>query len=183
MAWVACNAALKERNRSTATKQYYWYPVSKLDSRPLEPSHFEPSVRFTLKPDEVRTVYKGPLKAWEESKDSAKTSKLVSLKNDGDRLHLTIKEGDSVSVGTEKAEGPTTVARFRPRDTANLFGLLTQQHGSEYRFELDETGLLMVAWEDKFAAYEVYLPTAMKDGRLESRRVAPMRIALPQAAE
>lgn len=183
MAWAACNSALKEKNRASAIQQFYWYPVSKLESRPLEPSHFEPSVRFTLKPEEVRTVYRGPLKAWEESKDSAKTSKLVSLKKDGNSLYLTIKEGDSITVGTENAQGPTTVARFRPRDTANLFSLLTQQHGSEYRFELDDTGLLMVAWEDKFAAYEVYLPTATKDGRLESRRVAPMRINLPQAAE
>ena len=61
--------------------------------------------------------------------------------------------------------------------------MLSRQHGSDYRFEIDDTGLLMVAWADQYAAYQVYLPTATKDGRMESRRVAPMRIALPQAAE
>jgi hypothetical protein len=61
--------------------------------------------------------------------------------------------------------------------------MLAYQHGAEYRFEVDDTGLLMVSWEDKFASYQVYLPTATKDGRLESRRVAPMRISLPMAAE
>ena len=73
--------------------------------------------------------------------------------------------------------------KFRPRELANLFSMLSHQHGSEYRFEVDDAGLLMVGWEDKFASYQVYLPTATKDGRLESRKVAPMRINLPLAAE
>jgi hypothetical protein len=183
MAWASCNGALKDAGRSSATQQYYWYPITKLESRPLEPKYFEPSVRFVLKSDDLRTIYRGPLKAWEESKDSAKTSKMVTLKNEGESLHVTIKEGGSVTVGTEKAEGPVTVVRFRPRDLANLFSMLSHQHGSDYHFEIDDAGLLMVAWEDKFASYQVYLPTATKDGRLESRKVAPMRISLPMAAE
>lgn len=183
MAWASCNGALKDAGRSSANEQYYWYPISKLASRPLEPCHFEPGVKFSLKADEVRSVYRGPLKAWEESKDSAKTSKIVTLKNEGDSLHVTIKDGGSVTVTTELAQGPMTLVKFRPRELANLFSMLAHQHGSEYRFEIDETGLLMVGWEDRFAAYQVYLPTATKDGRLESRKVAPMRIALPQAAE
>lgn len=183
MAWIACNGALKDAGRSSANQQFYWYPIAKLESRPLEPSYFEPTVRFYLKAEEVRAIYRGPLKAWEESKDSAKTSKAVTLKNEGESLHVTIQDGGSVTVGVDKAEGQTTVVRFRPRELANLFSMLSRQHGSDYRFEIDDTGLLMVAWADQFAAYQVYLPTATKDGRMESRRVAPMRIALPQAAE
>ena len=183
MAWVGCNEALKAAGRSSATQKFYWYPITKLVSRPLEPNHFEPSVRFTLKREDVRTVYRGPLKAWEESKDSAKTSKLISFKNEGESLHVTINEGGSVTVGIDQAQGPNTLVRFRPREFANLFSMLSRQHGSDYQFELDDTGLLMVAWEDKFATYQVYLPTATKDGRLESRRVAPMRLSLPLAAE
>ena len=183
MAWAACNGALKDAGRSSATQQFYWYPVAKLETRPLEPCHFEPGVRFTLKGDEVRSVYRGPLKAWEESKDSAKTSKIVTLKNEGDSLHVTIKDGGSVTVTTDQAQGPMTLVKFRPRELANLFSMLSHQHGSEYWFEVDDAGLLMVGWEDKFASYQVYLPTATKDGRLESRKVAPMRINLPLAAE
>ena len=183
MAWVACNGALKAAGRSSASQQFYWYPVSKLESRPLEPCHFEPGVRFAIKADEVRSIYRGPLKAWEESKDSSKTSKIVTLKNDGDNLHVTIADGGSVTVTTEKAQGPVTLVKFRPRELANLFSMLSRQHESEYRFEIDDAGLLMVGWEDRFASYQVYLPTATKDGRLESRKVAPMRINLPLAAE
>ena len=183
MAWAACNGALRDAGRSSATQQFYWYPINKLESRPLEPSHFEPTVKFTLKGDEVRAIYKGPLKAWEESKDSAKTSKLVTLKNEGDSLHVTIKDGGSVTVTTDQAQGPVTATRFRPRELANLFSMLAHQHGSDYRFEIDDAGLLMVGWEDKFASYQVYLPMATKDGRLESRKVAPMRLNLPLAAE
>ena len=47
----------------------------------------------------------------------------------------------------------------------------------------DEAGLMRIKWDDDLGEYEVNLPTLGTDGRLQSRRVSPMRMnAAPIAA-
>ena len=183
MSWIACNSALKEKNSKNASGQFYWYNLDGQDKKPLDTDHFEPRAFFSLSGEHIRSIYNEGLNPWEKLTDARKASKLVTIKNDADTIHVTVKDEKTVSVPVLKATGPTVAASFRPRELSNLFSLLTKQHGAEYAFALDEAGLLEVRWEDALSSYQVYLPTATSDARLQSRRVAPMRIDLPLAAE
>lgn len=183
MSWLACNSALKEKGRASAVRQFYWYNLDALDKKPLDIDHFDPRAFFSLSGDHLRALYKDSLRPWEESTAPGKASKLVTLKCDAEAVYLTIKGEETVSSTSLKMTGSTLAASFRPRDIANLFSILAKQHGAEFAFAMDEAGLLEVRWEDALSSYQVYLPTATNDARLQSRRVAPMRIDLPLAAE
>jgi hypothetical protein len=56
-----------------------------------------------------------------------------------------------------------------------LFQLLCDQHVTGYTLAGDEGGLLRLSWEDQNGFFDFYLPTLGSDGKLQSRRVAPMR--------
>jgi hypothetical protein len=183
MSWVACNSALKDKGRASAVRQFYWYNLDALDKKPLDTDHFDPRAIFTLSGDHIRSIYDEKLRPWDESVAPGKATKLVTLRNDADTVHVTIKGEETISVPSLKMTGPTLAASFRPRELSSLFAILANQHGAEFTFALDEAGLLELRWEDALSSYQVYLPTATNDARLQSRRVAPMRIDLPLAAE
>jgi hypothetical protein len=69
------------------------------------------------------------------------------------------------------------VLQFRPRDLHDLVLKLTEQHARIFDVSGDESGLFCVSWSDHLGSYSMYLPTSTRDGRLQSRRVAPMRVS------
>ena len=73
--------------------------------------------------------------------------------------------------------------RFKPRDVFDLISHMKDQHAEHYVITGDEAGLMRIKWDDDLGEYEVNLPTLGSDGRLQSRRVSPMRMnAAPIAA-
>ncbi len=114
--------------------------------------------------------------------DSNKNSRTVKLVYKQDILSVSLKDEAGTDIELTQSSGDMCEMPFRPRDMHDLFAILVEQHGSQYTLTGDDGGLLEISWSDKMADYWVFLPTSSSDGRLQTRRVAPMRLSTPQMA-
>lgn len=82
-----------------------------------------------------------------------------------------------VSVAVNVAGAMTVI--FRIKDVLAVAKKLRDQKADSFQFSIDDGGLMAVSWSDDVGTYAVHVPTVGKDGKLQSRRVSPMRATLP----
>ena len=182
MSWVTLNSALRNKGRRSATEQFYWYDLAKTPHKPLDVENFRPQFEAVLGADDIHAIFDRTLKEWGRSMDSNKNSRTVKLVYKQDILSVSLKDEAGTDIELTQSSGDMCEMPFRPRDMHDLFAILVEQHGSQYTLKGDDGGLLEISWSDKMADYWVFLPTSSSDGRLQTRRVAPMRLSSPQMA-
>jgi len=183
LAWIATNRALADKNRDSALKQYYWNDLANASSRPLDVDNFQPQFTQTIDIFDIRTIFEERLKAWGESKSSSKNQTDMRLVFDKDILKLVIHDEPDLDIKLKQAITGKFSMRFKPRDVFDLISHMKDQHAEHYVIMGDEAGLMRIKWDDDLGEYEVNLPTLGTDGRLQSRRVSPMRMNAAPIAE
>ena len=182
MAWLSGNDVLMARSSKNANQKFFWSDLGNVDYKPLDLDNFQPQFHAAIDDVELDRLYMERLKAWGESKSPVKQQITATLKFNQGELHVLIKDHERLDFKLSSPVMGRFTMSFRMRDLHDLVQSLLKQRGAG-TFELsgDEGGLLEVAWSDGLGRYAIYLPTVGTDGRLQSRRMSPMRITAPTA--
>ena len=95
---------------------------------------------------------------------------------------MSSKDVEHVITLDDSVEGRFVMV-FNANDFHGLLKCLMTHHASSFTFTGDEAGVMEINWDDNLSQYKVYMPTCDKEGRLETRRIAPMRIKSPSMSE
>lgn len=179
MAWISGNAILLSRSSKNATQQFFWSDLSHADFKPLDLDNFQPQFNAAIDDVDLDRLFMDRLKAWGASKSPTKQAMTANLKFDSDKLEILIKDHEPLDIKLAKPVTGRFTLSFRIRDLYDLVQSLLKQWASQFDLSGDEGGLLSVSWSDALGSYAVYLPTVGADGRLQSRRMSPMRLNGP----
>lgn len=179
MAWISGNAILLSRSSKNATQQFFWSDLSHADFKPLDLDNFQPQFNAAIDDVDLDRLFMDRLKAWGASKSPTKQAMIAILKFDADKLEILIKDHEPLDIKLAKPGTGRFTLTFRIRDLYDLVQSLLKQRASQFDLSGDEGGLLSVSWSDALGSYAVYLPTVGADGRLQSRRMSPMRVSSP----
>ncbi len=179
MAWISGNAILLSRSSKNATQQFFWSDLSHADFKPLDLDNFQPQFNAAIDDVDLDRLFMDRLKAWGASKSPTKQAMTATLKFDADKLEILIKDHEPLDIKLAKPVTGRFTLSFRIRDLYDLIQSLLKQRASQFDLSGDEGGLLSVSWSDALGSYAVYLPTVGADGRLQSRRMSPMRVSAP----
>ena len=179
MAWISGNAILLSRSSKNATQQFFWSDLSHADFKPLDLDNFQPQFNAAIDDVDLDQLFMDRLKAWGASKSPTKQAMTATLKFDADKLEILIKDHEPLDIKLAKPVTGRFTLSFRIRDLYDLVQSLLKQRASQFDLSGDEGGLLSVSWTDALGSYAVYLPTVGADGRLQSRRMSPMRLNGP----
>lgn len=182
LGWVLGNQALINANFANARQTYFWSDGSNSGSRPLDIDNFTPDFRGTISAEDMALLYQLKLEQWGSAVDPNKNSKTMGMSFSKDRLKFTVKGVEPYEIDIVDGKGPNCNLNFRPRELHDLLAFLVTRSTDKFGFAADEGGLLELSWADPYGSYRVYLPTVTTDGRLQSRRVAPMKVVVKAEA-
>ena len=174
LSWEIHNKALADEGRSTANQTFFWTALSSIGAKPLDVDHFSPEFRGTLDQSDIVLLNTHLLSAWRASKSSTKNRDPFLIELKGQELTLTCGDADPLKLELKTRHVGKLVMRFRISDIDALINEIADQH-CVYELAGDTSGLLKISWTEDSGAYDYFIPTLGMDGRLMSRRVAPMR--------
>jgi len=174
ISWEIHNRVLAEAHRSTAKQSFYWSALGKVTAKPLDIDNFKPQFEFPLAQHELHDIFQKLLKPWKEAKDSQKASRAFTIKLEGQQVTLICGDADPMVLSSKVECDEQMAMNFRIPDLHGLLNVLCKKHFINYSLSGDPAGLLRLKWEDDYAYYGFHLPTVGTDGKLQSRRVAPM---------
>lgn len=183
MAWKAVNVALVSANRQSEEngQKIMWTSMANVRERALDIDGFRPNAKFSLAKSEIEIMFASLLKPWIDSKDGKKNQKPMRCVVTPQDVTFAMPDANEHKAAvTASVAGGVTVA-FRIKDVLALAKKLKDQKVDSFEFSIDDGGLLAVSWADDVGAYAVHVPTVGKDGKLQSRRVSPMRATMPVA--
>jgi len=180
----ACYAALVDNGWDDPIKQYYWNKVVDQRHKPLDIDHFAPQFVTEIDQTDAAQILAGPYHDWLTTQAGNKAKATTSFIFEGDKLIVKVtKKLDHEIVLSHPVEGSFTLT-FNQKDIYDLMSLIEEQKAAKYQLRGDEGGLMAISWEDKLGFYTIHLPTVVKNGSLETRRVSTMRFnAMAKAAE
>ena len=177
LAWVGGNVVLLGKSSKNAQQKFYWTDLVNVDEKPLDIENFQPQFASGIDDVELDGLYEQALRAWAAAKNPNKASATATFKFQNDKLLVRIAEQEELELKLAKSCGGKFTLAFRMRELHDLVALLLRQRTSDFSLRGDEGGLLEISWEDSLGYYWVYLPTVNQEGKLQSRRVGPMRLA------
>ena len=179
--WVAGNSALIAKNRDSGRRRFNFDDVAVLEDKPLDVEVFKAQFAVKVTANDFRKLYDERLKEWSDKTNGDKAKKLMSLIfRDGSMTYKVAGQEDHVTTTVGKCPSSVSLT-FRPRDVHDLVKVLAAANAEAFDVLGDEGGLLRVKWSDSYGEYEVNIPTATSDGRLESRRLAKIRVEVDLA--
>ena len=176
LAWVGGNVALLAKSSKNANQKFYWTDIVNVDEKPLDIDNFQPQFSSQIDDVELDILQQQRLKAWAAAKSPNKASATATLKFQNDSLLVRIGDQAELDLKLAKPCGGKFTLAFRMREMNDLVEILLRQRASDFKLRGDEGGLLEISWEDSRGFYWIYLPTVNQDGKLQSRRVGPMRL-------
>lgn len=176
MSWTVSNSALIAKKHQNGRRTFSWEDMAQHEYRPLDVDNFNPQFTVSVPAEEMVKLYRERLKKWSEIADSKKLGKLMTLSFRNDSIIYKVDGDEDFTMSCEDAVDVPVALRFRPRDLHALLKKLSEQHARAFRVSGDDGGLFCVSWTDHLGSYSVYLPTGTNDSRLETRRIAPMRL-------
>lgn len=184
MAWKVSNRALADAGQDNAERSFYWREIEKIDPKPLDIDNFQPIFDGHVDNTDLSLIVDNILEPWTKDKSKEKGKHIVQITVDKDKLRITCGNYEPV-VCSFKSEKPVKGSvRVRPRELHQVFTKLRNWSTDKFRLKGDDGGLFQIGWEDQIGAWDFSFPTLTRDGRLETRRIAPMRApAMPVAAE
>jgi hypothetical protein len=188
--WTLVNTALLDANFDGHSKTLSWEPLTaSTEHKPLDIDGFKPTMTVTVAKAAFADLYKQHLAVWsavkaandKEAKGKGVKSKIAkdaNLRFVGKELSY-VMEGYAAHVVPCDGGTPAVMAslRFRASDLHDLVQRLCDIDVASFTVAADEAGLLCVGWTDRFGSFDIYLPTVNSYNHLETRRIAPMRIA------
>ena len=165
------------KSSKNAQQKFYWTDLVNVDEKPLDIENFQPQFASGIDDVELDGLYEQALRAWAAAKSPNKASAIATFKFQNDKLLVRIAEQEELELKLAKSCGGKFTLAFRMRELHDLVALLLRQRTSDFSLRGDEGGLLEISWEDSLGYYWVYLPTVNQEGKLQSRRVGPMRLA------
>ena len=175
LSWDLHNRALAKAQRSTANQSFYWTSLGKVTAKPLDIDNFNPQFDCALGQHELQAIFQELLKPWKSNVDSKKSTRVFTLKLEEQQLSVICGDADPMALSAKVACAENFSMNFRIQDFHALFEVLCDLHGTDYRLSGDQAGLLRLSWSDDYGEYGFHLPTVGTDGKLQSRRIAPMR--------
>ena len=176
LAWIGGNVVLLQHSSKNAQQKFYWTDLVNVDVKPLDIENFQPQFITGLDDVELDGIMELRLKAWAQAKSPNKAAASAVLKFQNDRLLFRVGDQDDVELKLSQSCGGKFSLEFRMRDMHDVVAALMRQRTSDFKLRGDEGGLLEISWEDNRGYYWIYLPTVNQDGKLQSRRVGPMRL-------
>ena len=119
---------------------------------------------------------------WETLKAGDKNKRTIKFSIKDATITVSSKDVEHVITMDDSVEGRFVMV-FNANDFHGLLKCLMTHHASSFTFTGDEAGVMEINWDDNLSQYKVYMPTCDKEGRLETRRIAPMRIKSPRMSE
>lgn len=161
ISWKAVNVAVDPTVSTKASRSFVWLDLATEMEKPLDVAGFRPTAEDSFSMERIKghaTEIAGKTSA-----DSSKTiPETVGLLLNGSKA-------DNYEGKTKKS------FTMRVKDLGSLFNALLSQMTDEVTMRGDTGGIVMAAFEDELARYEIYVPTAAADGkRLQNRRIEPM---------
>ena len=182
LAWVGGNVVLLAKSRKSGSKKFYWTDILNVDQKPLDIDNFQPQFASQIDDVELDALFEQRLKDWAAAKNPNKSTATATLKFQDDKLLVRIADQVELELKPGMSCGGKFTLAFRMRELHDLVALLLKQRASDFKLRGDEGGLLEISWEDSLGFYWIYLPTANQEGKLQSRRVGPMRLAAASLA-
>ena len=176
ISWTASNSALIDKQHPNGSQTFSWEDMTQHDSRPLDVDNFHPQFTVSVSAVDMLNLYRERLEIWHGKVDNKKIDKLMTLSFRETSMTYKVDGDQDLETSCVGTIDMPVVLQFRPHDLHDLVLKLTEQHARIFDVSGDESGLFCVSWSDHLGSYSVYLPTSTKDGRLQSRRVAPMRV-------
>jgi hypothetical protein len=174
MSWVAKNSALIAESHPSGSRTFIWEDMTQQEGRPLDVDNFKPQFKVSVSAANIVALYRERLKIWHGQK---KTHKLMTLAFRDDGMTYKIDGEESLETPCEGTIPVPVNLQFRPWCLHELLLKLTKQNTDKFEIAGDTGGLFCVSWRDHLGSYSVYMPTTNKNGRLETRRIAPMQVS------
>jgi len=182
LGWVLGNKALIDANFPNAYQTYFWSDGSNSASRPLDIDNFSPMYRGKITAEDMALLFQLKLEEWGREVSPNKNTKIMNMSFGNDKMKFSAKGAEAYEIDLVDGKGSACTLSFRPRELHDLLEFVVTRSTGEFLLAADEGGLMEIGWIDPYGSYRVYLPTVTQDGKLHSRRVAPMKIGLQQEA-
>jgi hypothetical protein len=184
-AWVAHCSVLQAKGSKNHTKTFYLNDITKAHNLPLDVDGFRPEVLQDLKKTDLVAMYRDRKNGWDVIKKADKTGQIMSLEFKNSQLKLKALGQDDYTVTTNGNGSFLMSLPFRAQDLMAVLGKLCEANTEVFTLSADKAGLLVIQWADSAGTYQICLPTANAEGRMQSRRLAPISLAdtifVPQA--
>lgn len=183
MAWKAVNVALLSAKRQSEEdgQRIMWTSMANVRERALDVDGFRPNAKFSLSKSEIEAMYTSLLKPWIDSKDGKKNQKPMRCAVSPQDVTFSMPDANEYKASVAVNVAGAMTVSFRIKDVLALAKKLKDQKVDSFEFSIDDGGLMAANWSDDVGAYAVHVPTVGKDGKLQSRRVSPMRATMPLA--
>ena len=176
LSWTLENSALLAKDSDNAQQHFTMQSLAAEVHKPLNISAFDEMFDVGITKDELRGLYEKCLKVWKGLPADKKAGKKATLQFiDGQMTYQFSGEPD-YSCAVDATESVAETMQFRPKDLELLVKILLEQPVKEFSLIGDTDGLLCITWADTLGEYSVYLPTATKEGKLETRRIVPLKV-------
>ena len=200
LSWDCENSALVAAKYQKPVTKVYWASMSKLGARPLDVSGFRPECTGSIDAVDMQNILnmlpkpkppsKGKTQQAEVGEDGEaastdkkdRTVKTVNLKIADNMLRVTCGDADPLDIKFENDSRAVINVRLRVQDAYGLLTYLRNIDCQIVKLVIDGGGLVQFVWEDAFGFYTFSQPTCGSDGKLNPRRVEPIRVELPAIA-
>ena len=120
---------------------------------------------------------------WAELKAGDKGKRTIKFEIKDTVVTIKNKDHDDYVITLDESVDGRYKMSFNANDFYGLLKSLLGHHIDHFMFTCDEAGLMQVSWDDSLCSYQIYVPTCDEQGKLETRRIAPMRIKSPSLGE
>lgn len=167
ISWKAVNVAVDPTVSTKASRSFVWSDLATEMEKPLDVVGFRPTAEESFSMERIKSVATDI-----SGKVSADSGKKIP---ETVYLCLNGSKAESHEGKTKKSATAKKSFTMRVKDLASVFSALALQKTEVFTMRGDTGGLVMAAFEDELARYEIYVPTASADGkRLQNRRIEPM---------
>jgi len=198
LVWELTNRALEEQGRPTSLICVDFVQLRNVTDKPIDVDRFTPQFSGVMDMAVLNSVYQQLLVPWDTNrrskkeasaeaktkvdKKAAKQAFVFELRKG--KLSLKCGDGDPMIVKFQTKSQEIATLNLRIADVHALFKQLKAMPCKQVTIEGDTGGLMRFAWSDRHGEFSFYFPTMGTDGKLQSRRVAPMPAQpVPLAAE
>ena len=175
MLWKLTNSALPEESKGWFNKVWF-SPVASAEHKPLDVDHFDPQFRFPISRKDLRGIYAHAFNNWAELKAGDKGKRTIKFEIKDTVVTIKNKDHDDYVITLDESVDGRYKMSFNANDFYGLLKSLLGHHIDHFMLTCDEAGLMQVSWDDSLCSYQIYVPTCNEQGKLETRRIAPMRI-------
>lgn len=190
MSWNFVNEALVAADMmDKAVTKVYFSKLDNIGEKPLDVVDFKPQLTGSIDGTAINSILalvpkpraasKNAEPDEEGEKTKSRVEKFATFKFKDDKLIINYGDADTLELDCKTDRKGTVIVRLRTADIWNIFNKLHELDCQNVEISPDDRGLVRFGWVDTVGSYGYHQPICGTDGRLQSRRVAPMRYEAP----